>query len=178
MSQANEQVKGGNHNPSTAAISNLQLVRTATERLKGRNAALPGLAVFYGPAGYGKTTAAVAIANEHRAYFVALKSAWPRKTILEKMLHEMSIAPVGSTAALLDQVCEQLAVTGRMLMIDEADYLTRSDSLIELVRDIYEGSQATIMLIGEELLPKKLKKWERFHSRIFNLYSRRRRDHR
>ena len=53
-------------------------------------------------------------------------------------------------------------------MIDEFDYCVRNDSMIELVRDIYEGSQATLLLLGEEMLPQKLKKWERFHSRILS----------
>ena len=38
--------------------------------------------------------------------------------------------------------------------------------MVELVRDIYEGSQAPIMLVGEEQLPNKLKKYERFHGRV------------
>ena len=45
----------------TANIYNLQLVRTAAERLGGRTTGLPGLAVLYGPAGWGKTTAAGAV---------------------------------------------------------------------------------------------------------------------
>ena len=53
-----------------AQIHNLSLVRTAAERLIGRQSSLPGIAVLYGPAGYGKTTAALSIANETRAYFV------------------------------------------------------------------------------------------------------------
>lgn len=149
-------------------IHNLDLVRTAAERLAIRTAGLPGMAALYGPAGYGKTTAALAIANEHRAYFVAMRSAWGRKTLLEKILIEMGAKPAGTIPQMLDQVCEQLATSNRLLIIDEFDYCIRNDSLIELVRDIYEGSQATLLLLGEELLPQKLKKWERFHSRILS----------
>lgn len=151
-----------------AQIHNLELVRTAAERLLGRTAGLPGMAVLYGPAGYGKTTAALAIANENRAYFVQMRSAWGRKALLEKILLEMGARPHGTIPQMLDQVCEQLATSGRMLMIDEFDYCGRTDGLIELVRDIYEGSQATLLLLGEELLPKKLEKWERFHSRVLS----------
>ncbi len=152
----------------TAQIHNLSLVRTATERLVGRTAGLPGIAVLYGPAGYGKTTAALAIANENRSYFVQMRSAWGRKALLEKILLEMGAKPHGTIPQMLDQVCEQLATSGRMLMIDEFDYCGRTDGLIELVRDIYEGSQSTLLLLGEELLPQKLKKWERFHSRVLS----------
>lgn len=151
-----------------AQIHNLSLVRTAAERLNSRTAGLPGMAALYGPAGYGKTTAALAIANENRAYFVQMRSAWGRKALLEKILLEMGAKPHGTIPQMLDQVCEQLATSGRMLMIDEFDYCVRTDGLIELVRDIYEGSQATLLLLGEEMLPQKLKKWERFHSRILS----------
>ena len=151
-----------------AQIHNLELVRTAAERLSSRTAGLPGMAALYGPAGYGKTTAALAIANENRAYFVQMRSAWGRKALLEKILLEMGAKPHGTIPQMLDQVCEQLATSGRMLMIDEFDYCVRNDSMIELVRDIYEGSQATLLLLGEEMLPQKLKKWERFHSRILS----------
>lgn len=152
----------------TAQIHNLELVRTASERLTGRVAGLPGMAVLYGPAGYGKTTAALAVANENRSYFVQLRSAWTRKVILEKILIEMGISAIGTLGKLLDMVCEQLAASGRMLILDEFDYAARSDSIIELARDIYEGSQATLLLLGEERLPQKLKKWERFHSRVLS----------
>lgn len=152
----------------TAQIFNLELVRTATERLTNRTSGLPGLAVMYGPAGYGKTTAAGAVAGENRSYFVQLRSAWSRKSLLEKILVEMSIKPAGTIADLLDQIASQLAASGRMLILDEFDYATRSDTMVELVRDIYEASQATILLLGEELLPQKLKRWERFHSRVLS----------
>lgn len=152
-----------------AQIHNLELVSTAAERLSSRTAGLPGMAALYGPAGYGKTTAALAIANENRAYFVQMRSAWGRKALLEKILLEMGARNSrGTIPHLLDQVCEQLATSNRMLIIDEFDYCVRNDSMIELVRDIYEGSQATLLLLGEEMLPQKLKRWERFHGRILS----------
>lgn len=151
-----------------AQIHNLSLVRTVAERLNGRTAGLPGMAALYGPAGYGKTTAALAIANENRSYFVQMRSAWSRKALMEKILLEMGAKPHGTIPQMLDAVCTQLATSGRLLMLDEFDHALRADSMVELVRDIYEGSQATILLFGEELLPQKLKKWERFHSRILS----------
>lgn len=150
----------------TAQIHNLDLVRVAVEKLANRKAGLPGLAVMYGPAGYGKSTALLAIANETRAYYAQMRSAWGRKTLLEKVLIEMGVRPAGTVPQMLDAVCAQLAASNRPLMIDEFDFALRTDSMVELVRDIYEGSQATIILAGEELLPQKLKRWERFHSRV------------
>lgn len=47
------------------------------------------------------------------------------------------------------------------------DHLVSAGS-VELVRDLYESSQAAILLIGEEMLPTKLKKYERFHGRVLS----------
>jgi len=150
----------------TANIYNLQLVRTAAERLGGRTTGLPGLAVLYGPAGWGKTTAAGAVGQERRAYFVQIRSAWTRKALLEKILDEMSIKARGTVSDMLDMVATQLASSGRLLILDEFDYAAAKEAMVELVRDIYEASQSTILLIGEESLPTRLKRYERFHSRV------------
>lgn len=155
----------------TAQIHNLDLVRTAVERLVGRANGLPGFAVLYGPAGYAKTTSLVAAANSTRAYYVQMRSAWGRKTLLEKILIEMGMRQAGTVPQMLDAICAQLAASRRPLMIDEFDHCTRSDALVELVRDIYEGSQSPIIIAGEDLLPQKLKRWERFHSRVLSWVS-------
>lgn len=53
-------------------------------------------------------------------------------------------------------------------MLDEFDYAATRDVMIELVRDIYEGSQSSLLLVGEERLPHKLKRHERFHGRVLS----------
>ncbi|MCP1290706.1 ATP-binding protein [Chromobacterium sp. S0633] len=149
-----------------AHIANLDLVAVAAEKLLSRVDGLPGIGVMYGEAGRGKTIACSALANQTRGYYVQMRSAWNRKALLEKILFEMGIKPAGTIPNLLDQVCEQIAASRRPLIIDEFDFCLRSDGLIELVRDIYEGSQGTLLLVGEETIPQKLKRWERFHSRV------------
>ena len=149
-----------------ANINNLSLVSIAMQRLINRQDGLPGLGVLYGPSGYGKTTATVAVANETRAYYVQMRSAWSKKTLLEKICFEMGLPPANTAAGCLDLICEQLAASQRPLILDEADYLVTKAGMIELVRDIYEGSQAPVMLVGEEMLPNKLKRFERFHGRV------------
>ena len=106
-----------------ANINNLSLVAIAMERLMNRPDGLPGLGVLYGPSGYGKTTATVAVANSTQAYYVQLRSAWSKKTLLEKICFEMGIPAAKTTAANLDLICEQLAASQRPLILDEADYL-------------------------------------------------------
>lgn len=149
-----------------ANISNLDLVAVAAEKLSSRVNGLPGIGVLYGEAGRGKTIACSAIANKTRGYYVQMMSAWNRKTLLEKILFEMGIKPAGTIPAMLDMVCEQLGSSGRPLIIDEFDHCLKKDGMVELVRDIYEGSQGTLLLVGEEQVPQKMKRWERLHSRV------------
>lgn len=151
-----------------APIANLDLVAVVMEKLVNRQDGLPGFAVYYGPSGWGKTTATVAVANRSRAYYVQMRSAWNRKTLLEKILFEMGIKPTGTIPDLLDQISEQLAASRRPLILDEFDYAASKDGMIELVRDIYEGSQSSLLLVGEEMLPNKLKRHERFHGRVLS----------
>jgi hypothetical protein len=78
---------------------------------------------------------------------------------------ELGVA-IPSIPNLVDMVTEQLSASRRTLIIDEFDYAAESGKLVELTRDIYEGSQGSLLLVGEELLPRKLEAWERFHSRV------------
>lgn len=151
-----------------APINNLNLVSVAMERLINRQDGLPGLGVYYGPSGFGKTTTTVAVAIETRAYYVQMRSAWSKKTLLEKICSEMSLQAARTVSGSLDVICEQLAASQRPLIIDEADFAVTKAGMVELLRDIYEGSQAPLMLVGEEMLPNKLKKFERFHGRVLN----------
>lgn len=150
-----------------AAIATLDVVAATLEKLSSRRQGVPGIGVLYGPSGWGKTFATNTLANESRAYYVQMASAWRSKDLLIKILAEMGVSHKSSTVSkLLDMVNQQLSASRRTLIIDEFDHAAKSDALIELTRDIYEGSQGSLLLVGEELLPRKLEAWERFHSRV------------
>lgn len=150
---------------TAAPITNVGVCVAALNRIMQRDQHLPGMAVFYGPAGYGKSIAASYAANSSRAYYVACKSSWTRKALLLAITKELGLEPASTLYEMCDQVCEQLALSQRPLIIDEMDHIVEKNA-VEIVRDIYEGSYAPILLIGEEKLPAKLERWERFHSRI------------
>lgn len=150
---------------SVAPLRNVQAMSQLLDRVQKRDRDLPGMACFYGPSGFGKTTAAAWNANRMRAYWVQVKSAWTTKKLCTSILEDVGIVPRRTIADQVDQISDELAKSGRPLLIDEADYLV-SRSMIEIVRDIYESSKATIVLIGEEALPQKLQRWERVHGRM------------
>lgn len=152
---------------TVAPLANVSLCVRALERAMERPAHLPGMVCFYGPSGWGKSTAAAYTANRHRAHYVECKSTWTRKATLLAILHEMGIPAPRTIYEMTDAICEQLARSGRPLIIDETDHLVDKKA-VEIIRDLYEGSGAAILLIGEERLPNKLERWERFHGRILD----------
>lgn len=156
-----------------APLQNVGLCLSALEKAAHRPGHLPGMVVLYGPSGYGKSTAAAYVATRLDAYYVEARSSWTKKAMLEAILTSMDIRkgravqPARTIAGMADQIAEQLALSGRPLIIDEMDHVVERNA-VELVRDLYEASRAAILLIGEEALPGKLAQWERFHGRILD----------
>lgn len=150
-----------------AQLANTAICLETLQRAMARPTHLPGLCCFYGPSGYGKTSAAAVTAGVTGAYYVECKSTWTRKALLASILKEMGLVAAKTIYAMGDQVAEQLALSGRPLIIDEMDHIVAKGA-VEIIRDIYEGSKAAILLIGEEGMPHKLLAWERFHGRILS----------
>lgn len=152
---------------TVAPLRNVALLAGLVERVTNRPLGLPGMGCFHGPSGYGKTFACIYAANKFRAYHVQVKSVWTRKKLCLSILQEMGIAPAATIPDMVDQIGQELSLSRRPLLIDEADFLV-TKGMIEVLRDIYESSQGTVILIGEEMLPQKLKVWERVHGRMLD----------
>lgn len=148
-----------------APLKNVARCMVAMEKITRRQPHLPGMAVFCGPAGWGKSMSAAFVANKYRAYYVECKSSWTKRALLEAIMCQMGIKPEGAIYKLVDQISEQLAESCRPLIIDEMDHIVKR-SAVEIVRDIYESSNAPILMIGEENMPQSLVRWERLHSRV------------
>lgn len=151
---------------SVAPLRNVSALVGLIERVNNRAPGLPGLAVFHGPSGFGKTTAAVYAANKFDTYQVQVKSCWTGKKFCEAILSEIGIEPAKTIANMVDQIARELTLSDRPLLIDDAQELTTKASMIKLVKDIYESCGTTIVLIGEELLPQQLSRWENIHGRV------------
>lgn len=153
--------------PVIAPLRNVAAFVALVERVTRRSTNLPGMAVFYGKSGLGKTMSATYGANKHKAYYVQVKSVWTKKRLCQAILQEMGMRPTSTVAEMVDQIGEQLALCGRPLIVDDAQFLVHR-GMIEIMRDIYESSFAAVILIGEESLPVDLKRWERVHNRMLD----------
>lgn len=158
--------KGKDYTAYTVApLANVSLCASAVERALNRPSHLPGMVCMHGPAGWGKSKAATFVALKHKGYYIQCQETWTNRAILHYILQTMGIPPRQRVWEMAEQVCEQLAKSGRPLIVDELDKLVKKKS-VELVRDLYEGSGAVVLLIGEQGIYDKLGRWERFHRRI------------
>jgi hypothetical protein len=149
-----------------APLNNVTLANRAVERLLNRERNLPGIGVLSGRSGVGKSMALAYCANKHEGVYVEVRSYMTKKVFVEAILREMGIRAGRTIAEMMAQVAEQLDLSQRPLMIDEADYLV-TRNMIEIVRDLHEMSRASILLVGEENFPNALKRHsERFHNRV------------
>ncbi|WP_197723273.1 AAA family ATPase [Blastochloris tepida] len=135
------------------------------ERLRDRGGGRPGIGVFYGHSGFGKTKSAIYVKNKTNAALVEVGFTWSAKTLLQRLCVELRVETKGTLAQLADRVVETLVDDDRPLIIDEADKLC-DKGMIELVRQIHEESGAPILLLGEEKLPSKIAREERVHNRV------------
>lgn len=153
--------------PRFAPLRNVAAMAVLVERLTARGPHLPGFGVFHGFSGYGKTYAAIHAQNSTGGPRIEIGDSWTKKTLLRAILKELGVhEPRGTVADLAEQAIGRLAEPGHPpLFIDEADKLV-DKHMIELVREVQEGSQCPVILIGEELLPQKLERSERTHNRV------------
>lgn len=150
-----------------APLDNVARLSALIERTDSRAHGLPGMGCLYGRAGLGKTTAATWACNARNACHVEALPIGGVKGLLAMIVRELGLKPARTTEALFAQAAEQLARTGRPLLIDEADHIL-TDKPIEIVRRLHDISQVPVILIGEEMLPQRLQRWERVHSRMLS----------
>lgn len=156
--------------PATLApLKNVAAMMGLVQRLKDRGAHMPGFGVVHGFSGYGKTYSAIFAQNKTGGPRIEIGDSWSKKTLVSAILKELGLRdPKGTVAELTEKVIGLLAEPDHPpLFIDEADKLV-DKNMVELVREIQEGAQIPIVLIGEENLPQKLMKIERVHNRVLD----------
>lgn len=150
---------------SVAPLANVARLQQLIDRCENRAHGLPGMGCFYGRAGHGKTTAGVYAQNRKQACHVEALPFGGVKKLLEMIVIELGLRPGRLVPQLFDQAAEELARTGRPLIIDEADHILK-DGPIETVRHLHDKAGVPVILMGEEALPARLMRWERVHGRM------------
>lgn len=153
---------------NVAPLRNVMLLGALIRKVQSRSEGMPGMACFHGFSGYGKSQAALYNTQTTNACWVEVKSVWTRKDLCLKICRSLDI-PAGRTVSeCVEKIGEELVKSSRPLLLDEAHILCK-DGMMMLVHDLYESSHGvSIILIGEEMLPQSLTRWERVHNRMLD----------
>ena len=153
---------------SIAPLRNVTAMVTLAKTLQERPQTSSGFGVMSGPSGYGKTIASTFTQNRLNAIYIEVREFWTRKDFAMSLLAELEREPKGTISNMMRDVIYTLGSDpSRVVIIDEADKLV-DKGMIELARDVQELSNAPVILVGEELLPQKLQRFERVHNRVLS----------
>lgn len=163
--------------PTTAALANVSLAVEAVEVALSRSAHLPGMVTFTGFSGLGKSLAADYAAQQFRGFYIECMDHWKKMDLIKTMMFVMGVRrDKGMTEDdCIQAIISELSVCGRPLILDEFDQLADrkhgiADRMLYLILNIAKRSGGAILLIGEEMLPHKLKKHEKFDNCIYARY--------
>lgn len=150
-----------------APLKNVASFSILLAKMVDRDSDQPGLACFYGPSGWGKSKAAVYGANKYRAAYVECGQYTSAKSLMEQILIELGIQRArGSIEQLKSQaIMAMVAEQRRPLIIDEAHFIAKKQ-FVDLLRELSDKSGAPVIMIGEEMLPQDLERFERVHNRV------------
>ncbi len=150
-----------------APLKNVAAFSTLLARMVDRDGDLPGLAVFFGPSGWGKTKSAIYGANRYRAVYLECGLFTTARSLISQVLIEYGEPrPRGSIEEMKTRAIKLMAADRtRPLIVDEAHFVA-TKRFVDLLRELSDKSGAPVILIGEEQLPQHLEQFERVHNRV------------
>lgn len=148
-------------------VKNVSRLSEAGHALLNRAPGMPGLGLVYGETGYGKTTAVTWFVNQCRGVYVRALATWSPAAMLGSILKELDLAPrLVSCSRMTEQIIEELAVSGRPLFVDEADYIVDNKKMTETLRDLHDMASVPVVLIGMAGIQRKISLRQQFSGRI------------
>ncbi len=152
-----------------APLKNVVAFNILVKKLINRPPNVPGMGVFYGRSGLGKTQSAIYGANSSRAVYLEVGQYTTAKTLMRAILIELGQPnPRGSIDEMIGQAILRLAADpSRPLIVDEAHWIA-AKRFVDVLRELHVKSRAPVIMIGEEMLPASLEAFERVHNRILD----------
>lgn len=150
-----------------APVKNVAALQAAYESLETRDPGVPGMGLVHGETGAGKTTAITWLMNRVNAIYVRANATWTPSSMLGKVMNELGAEEMlGRSAAMVDHIVQTMAVDGRPLFVDEADYLLGNLKMLETLRDIHDISGMPVVLVGMAGIAKRLASRKQLLGRI------------
>jgi len=142
-----------------------RLYKLADTLLEKGNGA-PGLGLFYGAPGLGKSEAAIYMHVQKDYVYLRAKAAWTIRWFLNELLHELNEKKEWRTESAYTRLVEVLTIEPRLVIIDEVDHMLHNSKIIETMRDVHDESGNCFLLIGMNNAERKLKSFPHLYSRF------------
>lgn len=144
------------------------------EQVERRGAAENCFMICDGKPGYGKTSTAHWFAVQNGLPFIRAKREWRPSWMLRELLETVSVAPASSYEKIFAQVIGELVKRSAIarvderpfaVIVDEADHVVGSSSLMETLRDVSDLVEVPILLIGMGRIHHGIKRFPQIASR-------------
>jgi DNA transposition AAA+ family ATPase len=155
--------------PTIAETSNVRRLRLATHTLLYRSPGTPGIGVVWGPVGLGKSTATQHTCLMEDAVWVTAHPEWTPSWMCGDIAVELGADRRRSTRENFANAVGALRKLPRAVFIDEADWLVERRlqlQKVETLRALHDATQAPLILIGMNQLPRAIKALPQLESRV------------
>ncbi|MGF1723342.1 AAA family ATPase [Photobacterium nomapromontoriensis] len=152
--------------PVVAPVKNVSATQIAFSTLFQRAYGVPGIGLIHGPSGYGKTTTTTYLYNQVNGIYVSARAHDTTQSITSRIVEELGSEPCRNINKNIDFIIEQMSMYERPLFIDEADYMMGDVRMLETVRDLYDGTEVPVILIGMDQIARRISTRKQFYNRI------------
>lgn len=140
-----------------ARTKNVKAFHAGIEAVRGTGNRKAEMCLVHGAWGTGKTVTAQQFAADEGVTYVCAVDGMSRRSLLATIVSEIGQKPAWSSDQCFHQAVDLLLEPGRMLIVDEVDFLVET-GIVETLRNLYDYTAAPIVMVGmKESLPKELK---------------------
>ncbi|SRR5579883_1329194 len=147
-------------------VTNVSRLTEAANALLERAPGMPGMGLIHGETGYGKTTAVTWLITRVNGVYVRALATTTPSSLLAGIARELDLQPRPSNVQTVEAIVQKLAITGRPLFIDEADYLVENKRTVETLRDIHDLATVPVVLIGMAGIQRRIQSRQQLTGRI------------
>ena len=136
------------------------------ENLQNKPKNIPKMGLVYGEPGLGKSQTALWLACKYDAIYLRATNLMTGRWLLEEIAKEMDEILRYLTSDNFNLIVQKLKQKPQLIIVDEIDYLMNNLKTIEILRDIHDETDCTIIFVGMGLAHKKLERYKHLFDRF------------
>lgn len=108
---------------------------------------VPRITVLHGDSGIGKTKTLEEFKRINpTSILVKIRPDFVISSILREVAEQMGLSPSGANYEITNRIIKKLQATGRILIFDEAEYLSARS--LDIIRRIHDEAETPVVLVG------------------------------